>query len=294
MLRRLIGEDLDLVASLDPSLGNVKVDPGQVEQVLLNLAVNARDAMPEGGRLTIETRNADLDESYARQHLPVRPGPYVMLAVSDTGIGMSEEIKAHLFEPFFTTKELGKGTGLGLSTVYGIVKQSGGNIWVYSEPGQGTTFKIFFPRVEEPAQVLVGKAAPPLRTEGTETLLLVEDSEAVRKLARDVLRARGYSILEARTGKEAIEVASAHKGPFDLLLTDIVMPEMSGRALATYLSAARPGLKVVYISGYSEDAVVHHGVLDRGTPFLSKPFTPYDLARKVREVLDGPQTQPQE
>lgn len=287
LLRRLLGEDVDLVTKLDPALGAVKADPGQLEQVIVNLAVNARDAMPEGGKLTIETRNADLDESYAREHLPVTPGRYVLLAVSDTGTGMSQETQVHLFEPFFSTKEKGKGTGLGLATVYGIVKQSGGYIWCYSEVGHGSTFKVYLPLVEEPAQPL---AAPRARTKparGWETVVVVEDEEGVRLLARRVLKAQGYTVLEATDGAAAVALAREHAGPLHLLLTDVILPASSGRKLADELVTLRPGLKVLYMSGYTEDAIVHRGVLDPGTAFLHKPFSPDDLTLKVREVLDA-------
>ncbi len=288
MLPRLIGEDIALITALDPALGRVKADRGQVEQVIMNLAVNARDAMPQGGRLTIETANVELDDAYVRHHVGTEPGPHVMLAVSDTGAGISREIQAHIFEPFFTTKGVGQGTGLGLATVYGIVKQSGGSIEVYSEPGQGTTFKIYLPRIDEVVQGGEGwqPAALPLR--GTETILLVEDEDGVRELARDILQAEGYTVLDASHGRAALVVCNQHPSSIHLLITDVVMPEMSGRELAERLAALRPEMKVVYMSGYTEHAVVHHGVLDPDTAFLQKPFTPLTLARKVREVLDAP------
>ncbi len=286
MLRRLIGEDVLLAVVLDPVLGRVKVDPGQMQQVLLNLAVNARDAMPQGGRLTIETRNVTLDEDYARTHPDIRPGEYAMLAVSDSGVGMDGATKARLFEPFFTTKGPGKGTGLGLATVYGIVKQSGGSIEVYSEPGQGATFKVYLPRVQEP--VSSGKSFYGLRTmpRGSETVLLVEDEDAVRALAGHVLRSCGYAVLEAADGRQAVQVAEKHRGPIDLLVSDVVMPHLGGRQLAERLVAGRPGLKVLFLSGYTDDAVVRHGVLGADYAFLQKPFTTAGLAQKVREVLD--------
>jgi len=286
MLRRLIGEDIALVTVLAPTLGHVKADPGQIEQIIMNLAVNARDAMPHGGRLTLETANVDLDAVYARKHVEARPGPHIMLALSDTGIGMDPKTRARIFEPFFTTKGPRKGTGLGLAMVYGIVKQSGGNIWVYSEPGQGTAFKIYLPRIEEPIESAQGRSAlaPPLR--GIETVLLVEDEDAVRDLARDILQARGYTVLEARHGAEALRISEQHPGPIHLMLTDVVMPEMTGRVLADRLAALRPETKILYMSGYTDNAVVHHGVLDPGTVFLQKPFTGAVLARKVREILD--------
>jgi PAS domain S-box-containing protein len=289
MLRRLIGEDIDLVTILDPALGQVKADPGQIDQVLMNLAVNARDAMPRGGKLTIETMNAYLDENYARQHVDVQPGSYVMLAVSDTGLGMDEETLSHLFEPFFTTKDVGQGTGLGLSTVYGIVKQSGGHLWVYSEPGQGTTFKVYLPRVEEAAEAAQRIQVPTESLQGREIVLLVEDADVVRDLARLVLLQRGYTVLEARDGEEAIQICEQHEGPVHLIVTDVVMPGgMSGRQLAERLATLRPEMKVLYMSGYTDNAIVHHGVLEPGMAFLQKPFAPEALARKVRETLDAP------
>ncbi len=253
----------------------------------MNLAVNARDAMPHGGRLTLETANIELDVAYARKHVEARPGPHIMLALSDTGIGMDPKTQARIFEPFFTTKGPRKGTGLGLAMVYGIVKQSGGNIWVYSEPGQGTTFKIYLPRIEEPIESAQGRSALAPSLRGIETVLLVEDEDAVRDLARDILQARGYTVLEARHGAEALRISGQHPGPIHLMLTDVVMPEMTGRVLADRLAALRPETKVLYMSGYTDNAVVHHGVLDPGTVFLQKPFTGAVLARKVREILDS-------
>jgi PAS domain S-box-containing protein len=288
LLRRVIGEDIDLVTRPAPGLGWVKADPGQIEQVLINLAVNARDAMPEGGKLTIETRNVVLDSTYARGHQSVTEGSYVLLAVSDTGVGMDAEVQSHLFEPFFTTKGRGKGTGLGLATCYGIVKQHGGNIWVYSEVGQGTTFKIYLPRAEEPADAAAPPAEPRALPRGKETVLVVEDEAAVRVLAARVLREQGYTVLEAGDGAEAMRVAAASApSAIDLLLTDVVMPHMSGTAVAAQITARYPNLKVLFISGYTDSAIVHHGRLDEGVAFLHKPFTPPVLIRKVREVLDG-------
>jgi PAS domain S-box-containing protein len=284
MLMRVIGEDLDLALVQEPDLGAVRADPGQIEQVLMNLAVNARDAMPNGGKITIETSNVELTPDYVRTHEPVLPGAYVLLAVSDTGIGMDEATKAHIFEPFFTTKEIGKGTGLGLATVYGIVKQSDGFIWVYSEPGHGATFKIYLPRVTEAAERLVATAPAPIRR-GRETILLVEDDPAVRKVERAVLERLGYTILVADRPSVALEIAALGPPP-ELLLSDVIMPEMNGRDLARQLQSKWPKLKVLYISGYTDDAVVRHGVLEAGVSFLEKPFTPEALAQKVGQVLD--------
>jgi two-component system, cell cycle sensor histidine kinase and response regulator CckA len=286
MLRRLIGEDIDLLTVLEPSLGHIKADPGQVEQVILNLAVNARDAMPQGGKLTIETSNVHLDEEYARKHTSIRPGHFVMLAVSDNGTGMDATTQAHLFEPFFTTKPQGKGTGLGLSTVYGIVKQSDGNIWVYSERGLGTTFKVYLPRVDEVAKVETASGPLGELPRGRETVLLTEDEEPVRRLTRVILEMNGYQVLEAASGDEALILYEAHTGEVDLILTDVVMPRMSGRELAQQLEILSPGIKVLYLSGYTDDAIVRHGLLDQKMAFLQKPFTPDGLLRKVRAVLD--------
>ncbi|MBK7594632.1 MAG: response regulator [Gemmatimonadetes bacterium] len=286
MLSRLIGEDILLSLSLTEGLGRVKVDPGQIEQVLMNLVVNARDAMPRGGRLTIETANVELDTGYTQYHLEVEAGPYVMLAVSDTGVGMDPETRRRVFEPFFTTKPTGIGTGLGLSTVFGIVKQSGGHIYVYSEPEQGSTFKIYLPvAAGEPAT-----RAPmpkPHAPRGTETVLLVEDDDAVRAVTRMALQRSGYTVLEASTGREAIALAARHPGSIDLLLSDVVMPEVGGREVAAAVTAARPDTKVLYLSGYTDDAVVRHGILRAEVAFLQKPFTPAALAKKVRQVLGG-------
>ena len=287
MVRRLIGEDIDIITRLDPELGRVKADAGQIEQVLLNMAVNARDAMPEGGRLTIETGNVELDEQYAHTHPDTTPGHYVVLAVSDTGHGMDEQTQSRLFEPFFTTKEKGKGTGLGLATVYGIVKQSGGSIWVYSELGHGTTFKAYFPRVEGVAAPLVSARSSAQPPSGTETILLVEDAGGLRKLARRVLERYGYTILEAPNGDEALQICERHPGTIHLLLTDVVMPGMSGRTLADRLVLLYPATKVLYTSGYTDNAIVHRGVLAAGAAFLQKPYAPEALARKVRDVLDA-------
>lgn len=289
MIRRLIGEDIHLRTMLSPDLGSIKADPGQIEQVVLNLAVNGRDAMPKGGRLIIETSNVYLDNKYAARHIAVKPGPYALLAVSDTGIGINEEEQKHIFEPFFTTKEIGKGTGLGLSTVYGIVKQSGGNIWVYSEVGLGTTFKIYLPRVDEGAEVYKPGVEQEEALQGSETILVAEDEEVVRRLVREVLKSYGYKVLEAGNGGAAFLICERYKEPIQMLLTDVIMPEMGGRELADRLAQLRPGIKVLYMSGYTDDAIVHHGVLDDDVPFIQKPFAPHALAQKVREVLSQPE-----
>jgi PAS domain S-box-containing protein len=285
MLRRLIGEDKELRTVLESKLGSIKADPGQIEQIIMNLVVNARDALLQGGKLTIETKNVYLDNDYTKHHIAVVPGPFVMLAVSDTGIGMDEQTKARIFEPFFTTKLAGKGTGLGLSTVYGIVKQSGGNIWVYSEAGRGTTFKVYLPRVDEGAQEYKRNAETVEDLQGTGTILLAEDEEMVRTLARQVLEMYGYQVLEAANGGAALLICERHKEGIHLLVTDVVMPEMSGPELADRLAQLRPKMKVLFMSGYTDDTIVHQGVLDEGTPFIQKPFAPDDLARKVKEVL---------
>jgi CheY-like chemotaxis protein len=288
MLQRLIGEDIDLVAVLRPGLWNVLADPGQLEQVIMNLVVNARDAMPRGGKVTIETANVELDDSYVRQHAAVSPGPYVMLAISDTGKGMDEETKNRLFEPFYTTKEKGKGTGLGLSTVYGIVKQSGGYIWAYSDIGKGTAFKVYFPRFGG-ADAETGKEGASVSSpQGRETVLVVEDEEAVLALIRDILEGSGYTVLTASDGEEAQTVGRGHGAPIHLIVTDVVMPKMGGREAAESLAPHLPGVKVLYMSGYTNEAIVRHGVLDPGIPFLEKPFTPDALLRKVRRALDPP------
>jgi PAS domain S-box-containing protein len=289
MLRRLIGEDVTLSVSLDPALYPVKVDPVQVQQVVLNLAVNARDAMPEGGRLSIETRTVTLDAAYARDNPDITPGSYAVLAVTDTGCGMSADVRARIFEPFFTTKGLGKGTGLGLATVYGIVKQSGGHISVASEVGAGTTFEVYFPRVvAAPAVPAVAADRGGGLPKGAETVLLAEDEPAVREVARRILRSCGYTVLLARDGEDALEVAGAHADRIDLFVTDVVMPKLGGRQAAEALRARRPGVRILYLSGYTDDAVVRHGVLEAGVAFLQKPFSPTALAAKVRAVLDAP------
>jgi PAS domain S-box-containing protein len=287
MLRRLIGENIELVTVPARDLGQVRADPGQIEQVLMNLVVNARDAMPTGGRLSIATANVDRDEVEARYHAS-KAGPYVMLAVSDTGIGMNAETKARLFEPFFTTKGPGVGTGLGLATVYGIVKQSGGDIWVYSEPGHGSCFKVYLPRAEAPADAAAPAEDVKAPRGGVESILLVEDEADLRDLALEILQMRGYEVLVAGDPLEAERVADAHGGPINLLLTDVIMPHMSGRQLAERLVERRPTMRVLYTSGYTDDALAHHGVLGPEIFFLQKPYSPAGLALKVREVLDTP------
>jgi PAS domain S-box-containing protein len=291
MLTRVIGEDIDLVMVPGPDIGAVKADPGQIEQVIMNLAVNARDAMPHGGKLTIETANVTLDANYARFHAPVKPGEYVMLAISDTGVGMDADTQAHIFEPFYTTKGL-KGTGLGLSTVYGIVKQSEGYIWVYSETGKGTSFKIYLPRFSATGQALASQ--PELAADadqldpGHETILLVEDEENLRRLARQYLENQGYKVIDAPDGSTAIQISQAHKGSIHLLLTDVIMPGMNGRELANKVSPMRPEMRVLYMSGYTENHIGHNGTLDEGITLLQKPFTLPALKAKVREMLDTP------
>jgi len=287
LLRRLIGEDIEVLTVPANDLGSVKADPGQIEQVVMNLALNSRDAMPNGGKLTLETSNVTLDEAYAQRHEPSVPGRYVMLAVSDTGCGMSEDTQARIFEPFYTTKEVGKGTGLGLSMVYGIVKQSGGYIWVYSEPDRGTTFKIYLPRVDQPAEVSGADKRPASVLRGTETILLVEDDSQLRQLCSSVLSHCGYSVLVAGTPEEGIEICKANHRNIRLLVTDVVMPGMNGRQLAERIQHVCPKIRVLYISGYTNNAIVHYGVLDPGLWFLPKPFTLSALIAKVREVLDS-------
>ncbi len=286
MLQRLIGEDIQLATLLRGDLWRVRADAAQLEQIILNLTVNARDAMPSGGRLTIETRNVELDEAFVRLHPGARTGPHAMLAVSDTGMGMSQETQRQIFEPFFTTKEPGKGTGLGLSTVYGIVKQHEGYISVESEPGRGATFKIYLPQVEEPIESAQPDTTLVGTPRGTETVLLVEDDEEVRDLAREILQGSGYNVLEADAPDKALLIAGQHTGPIHVLVTDLVMPVMGGRELADRLSPLRPAMKVLYLSGYTDDALGHHGVLEPGKVLLQKPFAPDALVRKVREVLD--------
>jgi two-component system cell cycle sensor histidine kinase/response regulator CckA len=286
MLCRVIGEDVELVTSLDDDLGMVKTDPGGIEQVIMNLAVNARDAMPSGGKLIIKTSNAELDEPYARSHVAIKPGLYVKLCVVDTGVGITPEVREHIFEPFFTTKKKGKGTGLGLSTVYGIVKQSGGDIWVDSEPGLGTTFHIYLPRVDEPFEEMRKKVTREELPGGGETILVVEDEEDVRSLAVRILEKQGYKVLEASCGNDALVLSKERKEPIHMVLTDVVMPGMSGRQLADQLIHLHPKMKVLYMSGYTDNAVFHHGVLEEGVNYIHKPFTIDGLMKKMREVLD--------
>ena len=288
MLRRLIGEDIRLAWTLGREVPQVKADPGQVEQVIMNLVVNARDAMPGGGTISIEVSSAELDESYAAAHAEVRPGAYALVAVSDTGTGIPADIQSHIFEPFFTTKEVGKGTGLGLATVYGIVKQSGGHVSFYTEDGMGTTSKVYLPAATEVPRTERGaESGAVARAGGAETILLVEDEDGVRGLVRQVLKRKGYSVLEARDGGEALLTCEHFHEPIHLLLTDVVLAHMSGRELAERLGPQRPEMRVLYMSGYTDDAIVQHGVLAQETAFLQKPFTTDALARKVRDVLDG-------
>ncbi len=287
ILRRVIGEDIEVTIALAPDLESVRADVGQLEQVLMNLVVNARDAMPTGGRLTVETANVEHDPEYARDREAAAVRRFAMLAVTDTGCGMDEATKARIFEPFFTTKETGKGTGLGLATVYGIVKQAGGFIWVYSEPGQGTSFKIYLPAVDATAERTTAAATTPA-PRGTETVLLVEDAAAVRAVTKQILERQGYAVLEAPDGEAGLRLAQRHRGVIHLLLTDVVMPRVGGRELAEQLARLRPDVKVLYASGYTDDSVVRHGILESGTAYLQKPFSPESLARKVRDVLDAP------
>jgi signal transduction histidine kinase/ActR/RegA family two-component response regulator len=286
MLRRLLSEDIELVVRLRPETWQVLVDPGKIEQVIMNLAINARDAMPDGGKLILETGNIELEENYSLEHFGVMPGSYAMLAVSDTGVGMDRATQSRIFEPFFTTKDKGKGTGLGLSTVFGIVQQSGGTIWVYSEPGKGTTFKIYLPRARSSRRT---SAPPPLPevVRGNETILLAEDEDQVRAAARDILERFGYHVLEARNAGEALLICEKHRGEIQLLLTDVVMPQMSGRELVLRLTSVRPDMRVLFMSGYTEKAGLHHGILESGIAYLQKPFTPETLSRRVRQVIDS-------
>lgn len=287
MLRRLVGEDIQLIFDLRSPHANIKADPSQMEQVIMNLVVNARDAMTKGGRLVIETSDITLTEEYANNHLAVMPGRYVMLAISDSGSGISKDILPHIFEPFFTTKAQGEGLGLGLATVYGIVKQSGGNIWVYSEPGKGTTFKLYFPKVDEKPDAQNTVEAKPRSLKGNEAILVVEDEDVVRRLVCQILRKHGYRIVEARNGEEALAVARSSESTFDLVLTDVIMPQMSGKEMVDALTTHLGPVKVLYMSGYTDRGIVLQGILETGTAFLQKPFTPDKLAAKVREVLES-------
>jgi signal transduction histidine kinase/CheY-like chemotaxis protein len=287
MLRRLIGEDIELKTRFAEQLSRVKVDPGQIEQVILNLAVNARDAMPQGGKLTLETANVELDEHYAQNRVGVVPGQYVQLSVTDTGCGMDAATRERLFEPFFTTKDKGRGTGLGLSTVYGIVKQSGGNIWVYSEPGQGTTFKIYLPCTTDAQTARAATQADASIKGRAEKILVIEDEPSLRKLCATILKRANYQVTAAANGGEALLLVEESKLRPDLVITDVVMPGMSGKVLVDRLKKLLPDLKVLYMSGYTDNAIVHHGVLDSGTPFIQKPFDKGDLERKTRELLNG-------
>jgi nitrogen-specific signal transduction histidine kinase/CheY-like chemotaxis protein len=287
MLQRIIGEDIELEVVLTPELWPVKVDPARIEQVIVNLAVNARDAMPDGGRLLIETGNIVLDDEYVANHMGTQPGKHILLAISDTGIGMTEEEKARIFEPFFTTKEVGKGTGLGLATVFGIVKQNGGNIWVYSEKGRGSAFKIYLPCADEPASTTSPSKVEVELPTGDETILLVEDDTGVRDLARQILQRQGYTLLEAKDGEEALELFAQYSGPIHLLLTDVIMPGMNGKTLADQLLQSHSDLKTLFMSGYTDNTIAHHGVLDPDVTFLQKPFTSLILTHQVRAVLDS-------
>ena len=288
MLRRLIGENIELITIRDPNLGNTMVDPGQMDQIILNLAANARDAMPNGGMLTIETGNVEMDASFSRKGVEVKPGPYVMLSFSDNGSGMDSEALVQVFEPFFTTKELGKGTGFGLATVYGIVKQSGGYIWVYSEPGRGTTFKIYLPAVSETDHAEQAPVTEETPLDGCETILLVEDEEMIRTLACTLLRKNGYTVLESEDCGEALKIARQYEGTIHLLLTDVVMPQMSGPRLAEEVRLCREAIRVLFMSGYAESAVQNHGLLDADSVFLEKPFTAEAFLQIVRRTLDAP------
>ena len=287
MLQRLIGADIEFIVALDPEIARVKADPGQIEQVLMNLAVNARDAMPGGGKLTVQTAQVRLDEEQARHHSELTAGEYVLLSVSDTGTGMTDEVKAHLFEPFFTTKPVGKGTGLGLATCYGIVKQSGGHIAVESELGKGTTFQVYLPSVEPDAPAVARADEGTHLPRGKEAVLLVDDEPALREMAGSMLGDLGYTVLAAANGEEALRMSESHRGEIHLLITDVVMPKLGGKELAGILRTARPAIKTLFASGYAEEVIVQQGVLDPSIVFLQKPFLTSVLARKVREVLDG-------
>jgi CheY-like chemotaxis protein len=291
MLRRLIGEDIELITIPAASRDAVEADASRLEQVIMNLVVNARDAMPDGGKLTLETGTVQLSDSYSARQLGIRAGQHVTISISDTGVGMDEETQSHLFEPFFTTKNPGHGTGLGLATAYGIIRQSGGAIGIVSELGKGATARIYLPVAEVKAEPVAESSAPAKPLTGAETILLVEDEARVRKLIVDVLTTRGYRVLEATRGNEAVRLAAAHRGPIHLAVVDVVMPEMSGPELIRQLQSARPETRVLYISGYTDEAIVHHGILESGAAFLQKPFLPDVLAKSVREVLDARQGQ---
>jgi len=286
MLQRMIGEDVNLNIIYDQQLNPVKADRGQIEQIIINIVVNAKDAMPQGGNLTIETQKVKITDEYITTHPQISPGDYTMIAITDSGIGMDKKTQDRIFEPFFTTKEKGKGTGLGLSPVYGIVKQSGGYIWVYSEPGQGTTFKIYLPSVFEKIEEKENNIRIPVSYEGTETILLVEDEDAVRDLAHKVLQENGYQVLDAKNGGEALLIYEEYSKPIDLIITDVVMPMMSGKKLIKRLEKLKSVAKVIYVSGYTDDVIVHHGILEEGINFVQKPFSPISLLKEVRRVLD--------
>jgi CheY-like chemotaxis protein len=290
LLERLIGEDIELSLALSADIGSVQADPGQITQVIMNLAVNSRDAMPKGGKITIETANQDLDQDYMAGHADMPAGSYVMLAVSDTGSGMSPEVQKHIFEPFFTTKATGQGTGLGLATVYGIVKQSGGYIWAYSEIDQGAVIKVYLPRLDAEVDKVPAGNISSENLRGDETILLVEDEEIVRRLSKKILETCGYTVIEAMDGAEAVEICRRDDQPIDLLLTDVVMPKMSGRQLVQELAGIRPDLDVLFMSGYTDDSIVRHGVIESGENFIQKPFTFNALATKVRSMLDQQKT----
>jgi CheY-like chemotaxis protein len=288
-LERILGEHIELNSLAHEALGKVKADPGQIEQVIANLAINARDAMPHGGKLIIETGNAELNESYIRTHPHVKPGSYVMLSVTDTGSGMTPEVQQHIFEPFFTTKEKGKGTGLGLSIIHGIVKQSGGEIRVYSEPGKGSTFKIYLPRVFEEVDSWKRPSTGSAMPRGNETVLVVEDEKPVQKMVRGILTRLGYSVLEAGEGQEALELCGSHTAPIHLMVTDVVMPGMAGPDLARAVKILRPETKIVFMSGYTENSMLQHELIEPDANFLQKPFTPEEFAQRIRDVLDRPE-----
>ncbi len=287
MLVRIIGEDVDIKTSPQKQLGQIKADPGQVEQIIVNLSVNARDAMSDGGKLTIETADVTLDEDYCKKHIHVVPGNYVMLAISHNGEGMNKETQKNIFDPFFTTKKEGQGTGLGLATVYGIVKQHNGHIEVYSEIGEGTTFKVYFPQVHEKAEAIVRKSPLADLPRGGETVFIVEDESMVRNIAIKILTRLGYKVMNAENGPNALAIIEKQQTPIDLLLTDVVMPNMNGRELAEKIKGFYPNIKILFSSGYTEDVIAHHGVLDEGIDFIGKPYTPQSLAMKVRKVLDA-------